>query len=393
MTDRIGRRSFVKALVGTAVVAGAAGCSRGPRAVFEPAGSVASVGPYGPLGPPDTNGISLPSGFSSRLLAVSGDVVPGSSTVWHDAPDGGGCFPVPDGGWVYVSNSEVGDGGGGVGALRFSATGDVVDAYRILSGTSRNCAGGHTVRGTWLSCEENGSQGLVHECDPTAAGQGVVRPLLGSFNHEAAVEDPVGRAVYLTEDDPQGRLYRFVPSVPGDLSAGRLYAASVRDGSVSWILTSSTEPDRRPSTTPFDGGEGLWIDGRTLLVTTKGDRRVWELDLDAQRLSVLYDAALTPDAALDAVDNCTVHATSGDAYVCEDGGNMEVCIIAAAAGGAAREVAAFLRIDGHDGSEWTGVAFSPDQSRMYVSSQRGSDGRGRTYEITGPFRSADRTSG
>jgi len=29
--------------------------------------------------------------------------------------------------------------------------------------------------------------------------------------------------------------------------------------------------------------------------------------------------------------------------------------------------------------------FSPDGSRLYVNSQRGTDGAGMTFEITGPF--------
>ena len=381
MTRRVDRRTFVRGMVASAAVAvGGVGLHR----AFAGA-AVVGDGPYGPLAAPDANGIMLPAGFRSRLLATSGSpVVAGSPFVWHAAPDGGACFPAAGGGWIYVSNSELPLGAGGASALRFDTSGEPVAAYSVLSGTHRNCAGGRTVAGTWLSCEENGSVGLVYECDPQLPGQGVARPALGACNHEAACEDPVTRAIYLTEDDPVGRLYRFVPDVAGDLRSGRLFAASVQNGLVSWVPTSPAGPDRQATTTAFAGGEGLWIEGRTLFMTTKLDRRVWELGLDDQQLRVLYDAAVTPGAALDAVDNLTVHAPSGDVYVCEDGGNMEVCILAVR--GADREVAPFLRIVGHEASEWCGVAFSPDHTRMYLSSQRGSDGRGRTYEITGPFR-------
>ena len=78
---------------------------------------------------------------------------------------------------------------------------------------------------------------------------------------------------------------------------------------------------------------------------------------------------------LSGVDNVTLSA-SGDLYVCEDGGNMEVVVLSAYGG-----VSPFLRMD-IDGSEVTGVAFDPSGTRMYVSSQRNP---GTTFEITGPF--------
>ncbi|MEW5633231.1 translocation protein TolB, partial [Streptomyces hydrogenans] len=63
------------------------------------------TGPYGALGSADANGIMLPAGFTSRVIARSGQTVPGTSYTWHNAPDGGACYA--DGtGWIYVSNSE-----------------------------------------------------------------------------------------------------------------------------------------------------------------------------------------------------------------------------------------------------------------------------------------------
>lgn len=352
---------------------------------FALADVVAGPGPYGTLQPADANGVQLPAGFSCRILARTGTPVAPSTYLWHSAPDGGACFAAAGGGWVYVSNSEVAAAGGGAGALRFDASGAVVDAYSILTGTNRNCAGGATPWGTWLSCEENGGVGRVYECNPLAAGQGVQRPALGAFNHEAAGVDPATGMVYLTEDDPSGRLYRFVPATPGDLGTGTLYAARVTGNAVTWVVTSANAPDRQPSTTVFNGGEGIHVHGGRLFFTTKGDGRVWELHLATQTLTILYDDSTTTGAPLTGVDNITFHAPSGDLYVAEDGGNMEVCLIAW--NGTARQVTPFLRVNGQASSELTGPAFSPDGTRMYVSSQRGTDGvTGITYEITGPFR-------
>lgn len=76
---------------------------------------------FGPLQPADADGLMLPPGFSSRVVAVSGFVVPNSSHPWHANPDGGATFPVEGGGWIYVSNAESSGGAGGVSAIRFAS--------------------------------------------------------------------------------------------------------------------------------------------------------------------------------------------------------------------------------------------------------------------------------
>lgn len=350
--------------------------------------AIVGLGPYGPLGQPDIYGIRLPGGFRARLLGRAGRVVAGTDYPWHGEPDGGATFRTKDGGWVYTSNSELPGEQGGAGALRFSADGRLVDAYRILDGTLYNCAGAATPWGTWLSCEEF-SQGRVWECDPEKPGQGVVRPGLGAFAHEAAAVDPRTGWVYLAEDDYDGRLYRFRPDEYGDLSTGILEAAKVRrSGHVDWVEVSTKRPERSDATTGFLRGDEAWFADRCLFFTTTADHRVWAMDVETNEIEVLYDGEeVGVDAPLRDPDSITVHERSGDIFVAEHGDDgLQLLLLADAR---RRRVAApFLQLIGHHSGEITGTAFSPDGARLYFSSQQGTDGEGLTFEVTGPFRRA-----
>ena len=351
----------------------------------------------GALGEPDDNGLRLPPGFTSRIVARSGEAVSANSDyLWHPAPDGGAVFGTEDGGWIYVSNSEMRGRKGGAGAVRFDANAEIVDAYSILRGTTRNCAGGPTPWGTWLSCEEV-DRGLVWECDPLGEVDAVVRPALGAFKHEAVAVDLEHRHVYLTEDEKDGCFYRFHASDMHDnrldLSGGSLEVAQVLgppEGSVIWHAIPDSNPSigqlplRRqvPEATKFAGGEGIWFHAGLVYFTTKHDNRVWKYDTKNDYLSIFYDDDFFEFAQLTGVDNVTV-SQSGDVLVAEDGGDMQIVMISRS-----RKLAPVVQIVDHNDSEVTGPAFDLSGQRLYFSSQRGARGvheDGVTYEVTGPF--------
>lgn len=178
--------------------------------------------------------LDLPRGFSYRIVSRSGQTMSDGFLV-PDAADGMGCFDIGSGEIALVRNHELRfhQAGGGVAGPAYDTFGKslvplpggtttlVLDSeslslkrqYRTLAGTIRNCAGGTTPWGSWLSCEEsvsradgtiNKDHGFVFEVPANASGLIDPVPLkaMGRFNHEAACVDPATGAVYLTEDRP-----------------------------------------------------------------------------------------------------------------------------------------------------------------------------------------------
>lgn len=356
------------------------------------------------------NGLELSTGLTSRIIATSGsrvsyDVGGSSSAIFHSLPDGAGVFPTPDGGWIYMSNSEDSSSSdpsrGGVGAIRFDRFGRVVKYDMVSRNTALNCGGGKTWWNTWLTCEER-SGGHVWEVDPLNANNnrrtllGMDRDNGGYFESVAYYRpDPRNPTFYVTEDKSDGALRRFSPdtealrianesndysqilhSNPG--RTARIEYLNLRPetssrGSFTW--TTDKYSARNDARNYYSYAEGIDIANGILYMTAKLPKILMILDLNTGR----YERRSTESGAFagqpDQIRKITGNSTLEDiVYFCEDSspdGDNGVH-------GRDNLGNFYTILQGRGLGETTGLDFSPDKKKMYVSFQDS----GRIYEIT-----------
>jgi uncharacterized repeat protein (TIGR03803 family) len=433
------RRRFLIATGSAFAALAAAGCAarRSGSLATSPSGD-----DYGALLPDPEALLDLPRGFSYRVLSSLGDPMTDGGTV-PDHADGMGCFDIGNGEWALVRNHELTpqqDSGGASGPaydtvarslipLPGGTTTVVLDAatlsvkrqYRSLAGTIRNCAGGITPWGSWLTCEEdlsnpnarvNRSHGYVFEVPANAERQVEAVPLtaMGRFNHEAACVDPATGIVYMTEDRDEGLLYRFVPIHRGRLAdGGTLQALALagiadtrnRDGVVAiqtgqlvagrWITLDNPEsPDDDLRTRGaaagaalFARGEGLWMgEGELYFAATSGGAarqgQIFRLAPGAEHdvLDLFYESPALDEFSFG--DNITI-APDGHLIVCEDQYTPGAVnyLRGITPDGTAY---AFARV--RVASETAGACFSPDGRTLFLNVYSPA----KTLAISGPWK-------
>jgi hypothetical protein len=315
-------------------------------------------------------------------------------------------------------------------------SGDLERAWVSLGGTVRNCAGGVTPWGSWLTCEETMSGPAVNNdfredhgwvFEVPAKGKAKPRPLwdMGRFVHEAVAVDPETGYVYETEDSSSAGFYRFVSNVWGELAEGGQLQMLRVLGKPQEDLTGRTTPI--PVDTTFDvewvdiddpkassgvrvfsqgfsqGGamftrlEGAWHQaGSVFIVSTNGGTagrgQLWKYQPDAELLTLVFES---PDSlTLYNPDNVTV-SPAGGVLLCEDGSVFDVHGIGQRLQGldfdggifpfAENNVILNGEVNGFSGDfrskEWAGATFTPDGQWLFANIQT----PGITFAITGPW--------
>ncbi len=454
------RRSFFKTAMSLGVAGSAysvlGGCVKSEETADAAKGLIA-----------DPNGLlDLPEGFTYKTFSASGEVMSDGYVV-PTSHDGMACFPVEGDAdrCILVRNhemslGEVEDGPfsqteasdevkqlsydvyadgtplpGGTTTLIYNLkTQEVERSFLSLAGTLRNCAGGMTPWGSWISCEETVDRagketgkdhGFAFEVSATATSPVAPEPLaaMGRFKREAVAVDARTGIVYQTEDEHASLIYRFIPDIPGELNkGGKLQVLAIKGqpradtrnwdeadafpmgGSwdVEWIdmddPTAQTSPlmkrGHEKGAALFARGEGICYavekSGSAIYFacTIGGQERlgqIWkyipgpnEGTADEAgnpgKLVLHYESQNVND--MDMCDNI-VAAPWGDLIICEDGDGDQFVRGVSPDG----HVYPIARNAHPDKSEFAGACFSPDGETLFVNMQ----GPNTSIAIRGPW--------
>jgi secreted PhoX family phosphatase len=387
--------------------------------------------------------LELPEGFQYNVIGKLGSVM-SDGRLTPNLHDGMATFSVDR--MIHIVRNHEGGGGGqssaAFGALPYDVRAEggttnlvidpetrlIVQDYASLSGTHRNCAGGPTPWGTWITNEEGtpfpnpGSNtytkvhGYNFEVSASASEEVTPVPLIamGRFSHEATAVDPTTNIVYETEDANPSGFYQFIPHERGLGGAGANLASGgvlqmlavqglprydTRRGqqvgqhlATTWVDIEDPDPvlengalsvvnqGRARGGAVFSRLEGCWYgNGSIFIVSTDGgdvsQGQIWQYTPLGELEGVLTLVFESPDMnVLNAPDNICV-SPSGALVLCEDGGGDEYVHGLTLDG----QIFRFAKniVPGQEGSEFAGSTFSPDGQTLFFNIQ----GPGYTFAV------------
>ncbi len=434
---------------------------------------------YGPLTPvaDRRDGVvrlELPAGFKYRSFHHRGDALSDGAVV-PGRHDGMATFRGRHGRTIIVRNHEIsGNTGqprqpnntdpvlgdptegydplakGGTATVVVDGRGHVYRSFVSLSGTQRNCSGGAMPWGSWITCEETvnghdvgpdrtgvlntGLQKHGYLFEVPAGRRSRARPIraAGRFAHEAAAASPIGRAIYLTEDNfgSASGFYRYVPPNRPRRSGfvadgGRLQMLAVRgvDNAelhrgqpvgatyrARWVDIDDPDPTFAPGTAYDQAISAVGDQGRAkgaalfsrlegcvanrglvYFTSTQGGAgrprvragfgagrgQVWSYRPESATLRLVYEAPSNAD--LDLPDSVAA-SRAGALVLCEDGSGANFLR------GLTRRGRLFNFARNADptqpSQEFAGARFSPDFNTLFVNIQSGT---GYSIAIWGPW--------
>lgn len=419
------------------------------------------ISPYGDLVEDPDGILDLPEGFTYQIISKRGNTMDDGLQV-PGMPDGMACFPGQADTVVLVRNHELGADAQKTGPYGSSGVPDnfdeslpydhgkrgeyphvggttnlvydlkrgvVLREFLSLVGTDRNCAGGKTPWGTWVTCEEPADltsprgkrHGYCFEVKASDDGQlqkAVALEGLGRYRHEAIAVDPDTGIVYLTEDTGDGLIYRFIPKVKEDLSRGKLQALAIKgapstdlrnkggSGSpvkegvlmdIEWINLKDIDSPRNDlrirgfedGAARFARGEGIeYTNGSIYICCTDGGpqkqgqiyRFIPRKDGQPHDQLELFLQPSKSDLVTNGDNLCS--APWGDLIICEDLIAEHKSNIPHLRGITPDGRIYNLARNGMNRTEFAGSCFSPDGSVLFVNMQ----GLGLTLAIRGPWK-------
>jgi len=297
--------------------------------------------------------------------------------------------------------------------------------FSSVGGTARNCSGTVTPWGTIISCEEtigvdnNGDGyndlGWAIEIDPTTKQildqdggleGGDKLWALGNFIHENAVVHQNRRTVYQGVDDSNGYLFKFVADISENLSSGVLFVyKGSKQGSGNWIqLSNSTATEQNTilaqsasvGATIFSGIEDVEINpiDNKVYLAVKNEDRVYRFE-DSDPItgtSVMSFETFVGGMSYEIEDgenlfiepwgtgnDNLVFDDKGNLWVTQDGDNNYIWMVENGHSQESPKVRIFARTP--DGSEPTGITFTPDYRYLFMSIQHPSETNSITSQV------------